>query len=434
MEKKSILEYYPKLYSLLVISSLLCGFIFCLPSGTPLQDVTPPEITQVLHFPDPPEAAEPLNIMCNVSDDTAVHTVLIIITTPEQILIEEKMSHISPSFYYYMNTFSLPGIYTYYIRANDTVGNIQTTPTYSFNVLDTMPPLVNLTYPSGGENIHGRINITWTAMDKSDPNLNGDIDLSYSNDGGANYTVISAGEDNDGTYNFNTSLLPDGTFYRIQVNATDSSDNIGTDSSMANFTIDNTPPQTTPTLMGPQGQNGWYTDTVTIYLDAIDNTSGIASLLYRIGNGSWISYEESFSISSEGNHTLSFYATDVAGNHEVQQTINVKIDGTDPLVNITKPLPGGLYIMDREIISLPNEFPLVIGTITVTIESPNETSGIHSVEFSLDYRLEENISEEPWIWTWDDTILIPRKYLLLVKIYDLAGNTNLGTIVVRKWL
>jgi len=251
MAKKYILKSYPKLYSLLVIASLLCGFIFCVPGGTPQQDVTPPEITQVLYFPDPPEAAEPLNIMCNVTDDTAVHTVLIIITTPEQTLIEEKMSHLSPSFYYYMNTFSLPGTYTYYIRANDTLGNIQTTTTYSFTVLDTMPPLVNLLYPAGGENIHGRINITWTAMDKSDPNLDGDIDLSYSNNGGASYTVISSGEDNDGTYDFDTSLLPDGTFYRIQVNATDSSDNIGTDSSMSNFTIDNTPPQTTHLLKIP---------------------------------------------------------------------------------------------------------------------------------------------------------------------------------------
>jgi hypothetical protein len=297
-----------------------------------------------------------------------------------------------------------------------------------------MPPLVNLTYPLGGENIHGRINISWTALDKSDLNLNGDISLSYSNDGGATYNIIASGEDNEGTYDFDTAMLPDGTFYRIQVNATDSSANIGTDSSAENFTIDNTPPQTTPTLNGPQGQNGWYTDTVTIYLDAIDNTSGVSSLLYRIENGSWMTYEESFSISSEGNHTLTFYATDAAGNQELQQTINVKIDGTDPLVNITKPLPGTLYILDREIITFSSDMPLIIGTLTVTVESPNETSGISIVEFSLDYQPEENISEEPWIWTWDDTVLIPRKYLLLVKIYDWAGNTNLGTLVVRKWL
>ena len=147
-----------------------------------------------------------------------------------------------------------------------------------------------------------------------------------------------------------------------------------------------------------------------------------------------MTYEESFSISSEGNHTLTFYATDAAGNHEPYQTINVKIDGTKPLVNITKPLPGGLYIMDREIIILSTDIPIVIGTVTVTVESPNETSGIRLIEFSLDYQIEENISEEPWTWTWDDTILLPRKYLLLVKIYDWAGNNNLGTLVVRKWL
>ncbi len=434
MAKKFILESYPKLYGLLIISSLLCGLIFFVPVSTPLQDVTPPEIKNVLHFPDPPEAAEPLSIMCNVTDNIAVHTVEVIITAPDGILIEEELSHLPPSFYYYIGTYSLPGIYTYYIRANDTSGNTQTTDIHSFHVLDTMPPLVDLTYPTGGENIHGTVNITWTALDKSDLNLNGDIILSYSNDGGTNYTLIASGEDNDGTYDFDTTLLPDGTSYRIQVNATDSSDNTGTDSSTANFTIDNTPPQTTPTLVGPQGQNGWYTDTVTIYLDAIDNTSGVTSLLYKIDNGSWMTYEDSFSISSEGNHTLTFYATDAAGNHESHRTINIKIDGTDPLVSITKPLPGTLYIMDREIISLSNEIPLIIGTITVTVESPNETSGISLVEFSLDYKIQENVSQEPWIWTWDDTVLIPRKYHLIAKIYDWAGHSNLGILAVRKWL
>ena len=432
MTKKYIIAYNPKLYSLLVILSLLCGFILFVPTSTPRQDITPPDITQVLHFPDPAEAAEPFNIMCNVTDNTAVDSVQVTITAPDDTLIEEEMSYRPTSFYYYTDTFSLPGIYNYFIRATDTSGN--TTATYSFQVEDTLPPFVDLTYPLGGENIRGSVNITWTALDKADPNLNGDIAISYSNDGGATYTLMASGQENDGTYEFDTALLPDGTLYRIMVNATDSSDNIGTNSSTANFTIDNTPPETTPTLMGPTGQNGWYTGMVTIYLDAIDNTSGVTSLLYRIENGSWMTYEESFSISSEGNHTLTFYATDAAGNHEPYQTINVKIDGTKPLVNITKPLPGGLYIMDREIIILSTDIPIVIGTVTVTVESPNETSGIRLIEFSLDYQIEENISEEPWTWTWDDTILLPRKYLLLVKIYDWAGNNNLGTLVVRKWL
>ena len=434
MAKIYIIDYYPKLCSLLVLSLLICGFIFIVPTSTPLQDITPPEITHVLHFPAPPEAAEPLNIMCNVTDNIAVQTVKVIITAPDEALIEEEMSFLPSSFYYYTGTFFLPGLYTYYIWATDTAGNIQTTAVRNLPVFDTQPPRVDLTYPQGGENVHGTINIAWTALDASDFNLDGNITLACSTDGGVNYTLLSSEENNDGTYEFDTAQFLDGTSYRIQVNATDSSDNIGTDSSTANFTIDNTPPQTTPTLIGPQGQNGWYTDTVTIYLDAIDNTSGVASLLYRIENNSWVTYTESFSISSEGNHTLTFYATDAAGNPEQHKTINIKIDGTDPLVNITKPRPGVLYIMDREVISLSSDIPLIIGTLTVTVDSPNETSGIRLVEFSLDYQSQESISEEPWTWSWDDTVLIPRKYLLIVKIYDWAGNTDIGTLVVRKWL
>jgi hypothetical protein len=372
--------------------------------------------------------------MCNVTDNVAVDTVQIIIVTPDGSTLQMDMSYISPFFYYYTATYTIPGTYTYYMWANDTAGNIQTTPLQSFQMVDSQPPQVELFYPLGGEYLRGVVDIIWTAVDASDPNLDGDITIKYSNDNGTSYVLLASNQENDGIYTFDSTLLPDGMMYKILINATDSSNNTGADLSPVPFTIDNTPPQTTCTLVGPKGNNGWYTDTVTVFLDAQDNTSGVSSLRYQINGGNWTEYTGSFIMQNEGNYTLRYYATDIAGNQEPQNITFVKIDWTNPLVTITKPTNGVLYILDREIISIPNEAPLIIGSITITVESPNETSGIQMVEFSVDYMLQENVSEEPWEWTWDESVLFPRRYLILVKIYDWAGNTNLDTLLVRKWL
>src|SRR5207249_2633345 len=93
--------------------------------------------------------------------------------------------------------------------------------------------------------------------------------------------------------------------------------------------VDTTPPATVATLTGQAGSNGWYVSNATISLTAIDATSGIARIVYRIDGGVWTNYS-GFFVVSEGTHTIEFFAIDLAGITEGIHSITVDVDTTGP--------------------------------------------------------------------------------------------------------
>ena len=102
-------------------------------------------------------------------------------------------------------------------------------------VEDVTPPIVKVNYPNGGESINGTIDILWTASDDFDDELS--IDIEYSNDSGVSWYIISPNEDNDGSYEWNTSLLPEGNYYMIRITAMDNSGHSANDTSNGVFSI-----------------------------------------------------------------------------------------------------------------------------------------------------------------------------------------------------
>jgi hypothetical protein len=79
----------------------------------------------------------------------------------------------------------------------------------------------------------------------------------------------------------------------------------------------------------------WYQGTVSVGLNATDNLSGVANTFYRLDGGSAQNYNNPFSISSDGVHTLEFWSVDVAGNSETHQTQTVRIDATGPVTQVS---------------------------------------------------------------------------------------------------
>lgn len=99
--------------------------------------------------------------------------------------------------------------------------------------------------------------------------------------------------------------------------------------------LDITPPTTTAVLSGTVGTNNWYVSPVSVTLSATDNLSGVAATSYSLDGDSHTTYSTPFTITGDGNHTLTFNSTDNAGNQEVSNTRHIAIDTTPPVVTGT---------------------------------------------------------------------------------------------------
>ncbi|MGB8260277.1 MAG: protease pro-enzyme activation domain-containing protein [Terracidiphilus sp.] len=88
--------------------------------------------------------------------------------------------------------------------------------------------------------------------------------------------------------------------------------------------IDLTPPVTTAALSGLQaGVN--YAGPVTVTLTATDNLSGVAGTTYSLDGGANTSYTAPFTVTPVGNHTVTFFSVDNAGNTETAHSVTFTI-------------------------------------------------------------------------------------------------------------
>ncbi len=103
---------------------------------------------------------------------------------------------------------------------------------------------------------------------------------------------------------------------------------------------DTTPPVTTCTLTGTL-EGDVYVSDVTVTLTATDD-SGVEYTKYKLDGGSWTTYTAPFVVTSNGNHTVTFYSVDTVGNTETEKTASFTIQKEIPSVTIT--LKGGLGV------------------------------------------------------------------------------------------
>jgi pectate lyase/pectin methylesterase-like acyl-CoA thioesterase/lysophospholipase L1-like esterase len=148
----------------------------------------------------------------------------------------------------------------------------------------------------------------------------------------------------------------------------------------------------------------WSKDDVTVKLDASDTESGVAETFYSI-NGSDYVNGTSFSIGSEGDHIVSFYSIDKAGNMEQAHNLHVLIDKTAPGTTsaVTPAQPDGLngwYIND----------------LKLSLNASDKLSGVAKTEYSLD-------GGNTWkTYTEPITIKKDGKYDVSYRSLDNSGN------------
>ncbi|AKX93072.1 Ig-like domain-containing protein [Neomoorella thermoacetica] len=249
-------------------------------------------------------------------------------------------------------------------------------------IVDSTPPSITastLTSPNGGENwkVGTSQNITWRSTDISDDNLKG-INLYYSTDGGANWTLIEGNKTNDGTYSW-TVPGAISTNCKVKIEAEDMAGNKVSDVSDGTFTIygvDNSAP--TVSLTAP-ANNAWVGGTYSVTANASDSESGIASVRfeYSTDNGSnWTTigtatsspYSVSWSTASIADGATVLVratATNGVGVTKTSDPVTVRIDNSAPTVSLTAPANNAW----------------VGGTYTVTADASDSESGIASVRF-----------------------------------------------------
>jgi len=154
----------------------------------------------------------------------------------------------------------------------------------------------------------------------------------------------------------------------------------------------------------PDGDNGWYVSVVTVTLVATDDVSGVESTWYSHNGGYWKIYFNSFTVSSEGEHTIEYYSFDRAGNIEDTKTCKFKID--------TK-LPSTTHEFDG-VIGKEGWF---VSNVTVTLSATDATSGVNYTKY--------NLSDGDWI-TYVDPFVVTEdgEHMIYYYSVDLAGHTE----------
>jgi hypothetical protein len=229
------------------------------------------------------------------------------------------------------------GAHTLTAQAVDTVGNSGAAVVLNFTVNQEYPE-IQITSPAHGQVVRG----TLAAAGSS------------SASGGITVTQVRAGLAEAGTYalaagtgswtsDIDTGVYIDGGY---TLRAVAAADNGASSAAAVSVTVDNTPPTVTLTshadgaaLTGLVDLEGTAEDAVEVDKVEIAVDGGAYDLVQ--GTDTW-SYPLDTGPLSEAPHTLSFRATDTAGNTQVLN-VTVYVDPTPPVVAFTSPAAGSYF-------------------------------------------------------------------------------------------
>src|SRR5205823_3035753 len=158
---------------------------------------------------------------------------------------------------------------------------------------------------------------------------------------------------------------------------------------------------------GSRGDNGWFVSDVSITLSASDPGSGVAAIEYRIDGGAWHLYEGPLLLSQGGAHVVEFAATDVAGNRESVERIELDIDGSAPYFQSLSPSGG-----------------TDVSPVRITWDAADTDSGIAGYEIRIDGGSFSAIGTAREIFL----NLSDGRHVIEVKAVDRAGRSTTETL------
>ena len=205
------------------------------------------------------------------------------------------------------------GSHTLRFRAVDRAGNVEDAHDAFVN-LDLSAPTISSSADGDAAWHTDRVNVTLTSGDEGGSGL---AVVQYRRAGettwtdvtGAGFAIPAAGENGPVAY---------------QYRAVDGAGNETAGGCTVKF--DTTAPQTTDDYAGG---SAWQTGDVHFALAADDATSGVAGTTWSVDGGAPQS-GTAVTVTGDGEHTVAYFSTDVAGNAEDAHSVTVRIDRTAP--------------------------------------------------------------------------------------------------------
>ncbi len=333
-------------------------------------------------------------------------------TPPETILITGTNSTSPP----------LPhgGRYYFHLRTADRMGNWSAAVHRGPFLIDTVPPTspsILSAYPSGWTRVNS-FTVEWERNPIDPSGIGGAYcKLDAPPISNTDYYTLARGDD---IHTISGIPVPTDGIHGVYVWLQDGAGNsdFRTASPLPNaFRLDRAAPTSSYGLSRPPDHGEWYTDTVTVYLYSTDpvpsgaNTvSGVAVISYTLDGGPWRTLSETgFAVSGEGEHVVSYFAVDHAGNVEITRTISPRIK-----IDLNPPFSGISHIGGQQ--GAPGWY---VTPVQVILAATDQTSGVAAIW----YRYQK--VGGPWsAWTSGSTFTLNEEGHYLIQHYaeDRAGH------------
>ncbi|MEU0966238.1 Ig-like domain repeat protein, partial [Streptomyces sp. NPDC005917] len=203
--------------------------------------------------------------------------------------------------------------------------------------------------------------------------------------------------------------------HSVSYRATDKAGNTSAVKSVS-FTVvaappqDTTPPDTSASVSGTKDASGNYVDSATVTVSASDSGSGVARTEYSLDSGAYADYTAPVQVNGVGRHTVSYRATDKAGNTSAVQSVSFTVVAAPPQ-DTTPPQ------VSASVSGTKDTSGNYVGSATVTVTASDSGSGVDKVEYSLD--------GGPYL-PYTEPVAVNRagSHTFLYRATDKAGNTS----------
>lgn len=199
----------------------------------------------------------------------------------------------------------------------------------------------------------------------SDPDYNSDVDVNI---------LANPNDENGGRWEVDVTLSPGVYHYYCAMPGHGAMQ--GTLVVSGSGGEDTTPPEVTADVSGDTDENGDYIAAATVTLDATDDSSGVDRIDYAVDGGSWTAYEAPVLVDTPGDHTVSYRATDKAGNVSQEESVAFTVVG--PPADDTTPPEVSAHVEGEQ-----NADGDYVTMATLTLDAHDADSGVAGIEYAV---------------------------------------------------